>query len=101
MNKRFCAWAVGILSVGFLAGGAKAGHAWLQWRGPNFDGSSEAANLPETIDKNKPAWATQLPGVGNGTPVIVGDRIFVSCADPNSAKLLGICISLADGHILW
>ena len=101
MNKTFRAWALGMLSIGFLAGGARAGSDWMQWRGPNFDGSSDATNLPDTLDKDKPAWATQLPGVGNGTPVIAGDRIFVSCADPQSAKLLGVCISRAYGRILW
>ena len=50
----------------------------MQWRGPNFDGSSEATNLPDTIEKDKAVWTTKIPGVGNGSPVVAGDRIFVS-----------------------
>ncbi|HET6251450.1 MAG TPA: PQQ-binding-like beta-propeller repeat protein, partial [Tepidisphaeraceae bacterium] len=74
---------------------------WAQWRGPHFDGSSDAINLPDNIDKDKAAWKTQLPGVGSGTPVVFGDRIFLSTVDPQSSKLMGNCISRTDGKILW
>ncbi len=96
--------ALALIAAGLItsiAPSAHADHDWMQWRGPNFDGSSEAVNLPETLDKDKAAWVTQIPGIGNGSPVVAGDRVFVSCVDPQSAKLLGVCISRADGHILW
>lgn len=101
MKTTLYSWILAAAGIAIGAMPARGDHDWPQWRGPNFDGSSEAANLPETIDKDKPAWTTVLPGIGNGTPVIAGERIFVSCADPQSAKLLGICVSRADGHILW
>lgn len=41
-------------------------------------------------------WATELPERGNATPVIVGDRIFIT-AEPYTL----ICLSLSDGAILW
>ena len=100
MNLKIASW-VTVAGLALSAAAVRAGNDWPQWRGPNFNGSSEATNLPSTIEKDKAAWTTQLPGLGSGTPVITGDRIFVSCVDPKSAKLLGVCISLADGHIFW
>jgi outer membrane protein assembly factor BamB len=100
MNHKLASW-IAVAVFAQSASALRAGNDWPQWRGPHFNGSSDAVNLPGTIEKEKAAWTTQLPGLGSGTPVIVGDRIFVSCVNPNSAKLLGNCISLADGHTLW
>lgn len=88
-----------VLGSSQLARGAD--HDWPQWRGPNFNGSSEAANLPESIDRDKAAWTATLSGVGNGTPVIAGGRIFVSCVEEGSGKLMANAISSKDGKILW
>ena len=100
--KNLHAWVLAAVGFGLLTSvTARADHDWMQWRGPNFDGSSEATNLPDTIDKSKAAWTTQLPGIGNGTPVVAGDRVFIGCVDPQSTKLLGVCVSRTDGHILW
>ena len=41
-------------------------------------------------------WSTRLPTFSNASPLILGDRVFV-CAEPD--KL--ICLSLADGKMLW
>src|SRR5690348_8102322 len=46
-----------------LAPGSADGHDWPQWRGPHFDGSGEAANLPEKFDQNENLlWKQNLPG---------------------------------------
>src|SRR5256885_8165249 len=90
------------LVVILLVGMARAEHDWPQWRGPAFNGSSDATHLPDALDVNKNlAWQTRLPGVGSATPVLAGDRIFVSCWDEQSGKIVGACISRGDGHIVW
>lgn len=101
MKSTFLKLTMAVAGVGLFAGGARADHDWPQWRGPNFDGSSQATNLPDKIDKDKAAWTTHLPGSGNGTPVITGDRVFITVVDPQSSKLMGVCISRTDGRILW
>jgi outer membrane protein assembly factor BamB len=78
-----------------------AGTEWRHWRGPHFDGSSDAKNLPDKLDPDKPRWKTTMPGPGAGTPIVAGDRVFVSALDKASKKLLAICVSRADGKILW
>jgi len=42
------------------------------------------------------AWKVKLPGKSNGSPIVVGERIFV-VSDP--AEVL--CLNAADGTILW
>ncbi len=41
-------------------------------------------------------WATPLPSWSNSTPVVLGDRIFVT-SEPDEL----LCVSRADGKILW
>lgn len=74
---------------------------WPQWRGPNFDGSSAAAGLPDKLDPANAAWTTDLPGPSSGTPAVWGDRVFVSALEKESKKLLGMCVSRKDGKVLW
>ena len=75
---------------------------WQQWRGPNFNGSSPAKDLPAKFDDSTNLlWSTALPGPSAGTPVISGDRVFVSSLDGASKKLLAMCLSRTDGKILW
>jgi outer membrane protein assembly factor BamB len=55
---------------------------WLEWRGPNSNGTAQgSAPLTWADDKNI-AWKATIPGRGHSTPVIAGDRIFVTTAVP-------------------
>jgi outer membrane protein assembly factor BamB len=56
---------------------------WPQWRGPHFKGVSTTANPPVTWSETKNIlWKVPLPGRGNSTPVVWGDRLFVTSAVP-------------------
>jgi hypothetical protein len=46
-------------------------------------------------------WTTNLPGEGHGSPVIIGERIFLLCGDLYSAGRTVVCINSDDGKILW
>ena len=75
---------------------------WPQWRGPHLDGSSDAKDLPQSLDPQKDlAWKTSLSGGGSATPAIIGQRIFLSVHDRNTDKLLALCINRGDGKIIW
>src|SRR5258706_7315192 len=72
---------------------------WLQFRGPNSAGVSENHNLPVEFGPNKNVvWKTDLPA-GHSSPVLVGDRIFVTAVDKE--KLFTICLDRATGRINW
>jgi heme A synthase len=55
---------------------------WAQWRGPAFNGTSPAKNLPAEFGKDKNVlWTAKLPGPSNNTPIILGDRVFTTAVD--------------------
>ena len=92
---------------------SELGNDWPQFRGPGALGRSEAKGLPLTwSDKNGLAWKTTLPGPGASSPIIIGNRIFLTCftgfatssGEPGELTNLKrhlLCLDLADGKILW
>ena len=52
-------------------------------------------------DKNI-AWSRSIKGHGQSSPVIHGDRVFVtSCDGPNKETLVVACLQLSDGKVVW
>ncbi|MFT5467439.1 MAG: outer membrane protein assembly factor BamB [Verrucomicrobiales bacterium] len=85
----------------FLAQSAFAEPEWPRFRGPNGAGVVESADIPATWGDSDFLWKTDLPGVGHGSPVVAGDRIFVLCAELETSKRIAVCVSAKDGSILW
>src|SRR5438034_137080 len=63
-----------------LAGAALKAQDWTQFRGPGGLGVSSDKNMPAqwSDDKNL-IWKTKLPGRGASSPIIVGDKIYLTC----------------------
>jgi outer membrane protein assembly factor BamB len=74
---------------------------WSQWRGPEFNGSSPEKGLPAHWTKENVTWQLDLPGPSAGTPVIVGERIFVSTTDNRTKTLHALCVDRKSGKLLW
>jgi outer membrane protein assembly factor BamB len=54
---------------------------WSQWRGPDGQGVARDAGVPlEWSDGKNIAWKTPLPGRGHSSPIVWGDRIFLTTA---------------------
>jgi|GEM_PF-207066 len=92
-------WFPCVVLLGLTGGSLAQAEDWPQWRGPRLDGTSTETNLPEVWAKNKNVvWRTPLPGPAGSTPVIVGNRIFLTSArDPD---LLLLCLD-TSGKQLW
>src|SRR5688572_5180367 len=56
--------------------------AWPNWRGPTGDGVAAAGSDPpaEWSEARNVRWKVALPGLGNSTPVVVGQRLFLTTA---------------------
>jgi outer membrane protein assembly factor BamB len=81
---------------------AAAAADWPQWRGPAFNGSTAETGLPEKFSRTENVlWATPLPGPSGATPVVWGDRVFVSSVDEKTNRLLALCIDAATGSVVW
>ena len=75
---------------------------WPQWRGPHFNGSGDARELPvQWTETENVKWRIPLPGPDAATPIVWNDRIFISTRDEQSGELLAICVNRGDGSELW
>jgi outer membrane protein assembly factor BamB len=76
--------------------------SWPQWRGPNQDGSTTATGLPTQFSLTDGVkWSAPLPSSAASSPVVVGNKVFVSAIDVAAEKLLGIAIDAETGRELW
>lgn len=86
---------------------------WPRFRGPNGSGISQDAAAPPTEwnDSKNLKWKVVLPGPGSSSPIVVNDRVFITCwsgyAAPggsNSVRDLKrhlICLDRRNGSVLW
>jgi outer membrane protein assembly factor BamB len=98
---------------------------WPQWRGPLQTGVSLTADPPQTWDTDGTniRWKTPIPGRGHSTPIVWGDRIFLTTAIPigpalpprpstapgnhdndpvtHKQRFAAIAVSRQDGKVLW
>ena len=75
---------------------------WTAFRGPNGNGISTADNVPVRwgTDQNV-AWKVNVPGKSNGSPVVSGDRIFLTSAENDGKERHLHCFATADGSEVW
>jgi outer membrane protein assembly factor BamB len=72
---------------------------WLQFRGPNAAGVSDETGLPVSFGPGENVvWKIPVP-MGNSSPVIAGDRVFLTAFDKD--RLLTIAIHRETGKLLW
>jgi outer membrane protein assembly factor BamB len=92
-------WAVTILA---LTGTATA-EDWPGWRGPRGDGTSTETGLPTTWSATENVrWNYPLPGPGNSSPVVWGDRVFLTQAlDKPGTRRAVLCLDRTSGTLLW
>lgn len=75
---------------------------WSNWRGPLHNGSSPEKGIPEKFGKTENVkWSVPLPGASAATPVIWGDKVFVTAADKTAGKQYALCLDRKTGKELW
>jgi len=98
---------------------------WSSYRGPFSSGVLDNANLPDSFDPSTMAnirWKTEVPGLGLASPVVWGNRLFITTAVSQTDKkglkpgLYGdvtpvsdnsvhewkvLCYDKNDGKLLW
>jgi len=73
-----------------LAGSGARAENWPNWRGPASTGVSAEAGLPATwSDTTNVAWRTALSGAGVSSPVVWGERVFVTSQIGSGASAVG------------
>ncbi len=74
---------------------------WPRFRGPNGDGVAADKDIPVQWTDKDLAWKVELPGAGNSSPVIWGDRLFIQSASADGKERYLLCLSTADGQEVW
>ena len=100
---------------------------WHQWRGPENNGVSSTATPPlEWSESSNLRWKAEIEGKGTGTPIVVGDKVFITTAintgevDPSlpkpedqperifgikhpntSYEMVVLCFDRSSGKMLW
>jgi len=86
------------LALAALPLAASAGD-WPQFRGPDSTGTAPDVKLPL---QPKIDWSVPLPGRGLASPIVVGQKVFVTAASgPEQDRLHVFCFAAADGRKLW
>ncbi|GDY21285.1 serine/threonine protein kinase [Verrucomicrobiota bacterium] len=94
------------------ATGFTAAADWTQFHGPDGSGVSDAKGTPlNWSDSSGQVWKTDLPGPGASSPVVFGDRIFLTCytgfgpgingGNMDSLQRHLLCLDRATGKLLW
>jgi len=83
------------------AADAPAPGEWTRFRGPNGTGISTATGIPVKWTPGDYKWKVELPAIGHSSPVVWGDKVFVTCGDQQTARRIILCLKAADGSTLW
>lgn len=103
-----------VVAILLVMGAHQARGDWTRFRGPNGSGISlDKATMPVRWSSSANLkWKTKLPGAGVSSPIVVGDRVYVTCysgygldrrspGDQKDLKRHLVCIDRKTGKTLW
>lgn len=73
---------------------------WPSFRGPHASGVAVSATPPLSWDiasSRNVAWRTAIPGLGHSSPIVWGDRIFVTTAVSSAASAANVALGDSGG----
>jgi outer membrane protein assembly factor BamB len=93
--------ALALVPTVLLTATALAGN-WPRFRGPNGAGIADDKGIPIHWDEQRGIlWKVPLPGLGNSSPVVWGERLFVQTAGPGGKDRQLLCLDTRSGKLLW
>ena len=94
-----------ITVLGITGGWQKEGRSadWPAFRGPGGQGVAADTQAPTTWSADQHVlWKSVLPRPGNGSPIVVGERLFVTSAEDADGKQRSLyALDAANGRRLW
>ncbi|HEX8916764.1 MAG TPA: PQQ-binding-like beta-propeller repeat protein [Humisphaera sp.] len=100
MNRMLARAVAGLFA--FAPASAALAADWPGWRGAEANGVAASSDLPTEVGAGRNVrWHVALPGPGNGSPVILGDKVFVAQAVAEGNRRTLICLDRATGKQLW
>lgn len=85
-----------------LAASLARAENWPSWRGPRHDGTSLEQNAPtEWSATNNIVWKKSVPGEGHSSPIIWGNRLFLTAALKETQERVLLSFDRQTGDLLW
>jgi hypothetical protein len=114
-NDRSLANSVRVLALLLAAtmGMTVSASDWRQFRGPNGSGIAATDAQPATTwsDSQNVKWKVALPGPGSSSPIVAGERVFITCYSgygdgssgdtPEKLQRHLLCVERTAGKVLW
>jgi len=99
--KRKLKTGFAILSFGFFFVANALAQEWPRFRGLNGTGVSAAKGIPSKFDLSDANWRVALKGEGHSSPILWGDKIFVTGLDSKENLFHLQCLNANDGSEFW
>jgi outer membrane protein assembly factor BamB len=75
---------------------------WPQWRGPSAQGIARDAPYTDTWSPATPVqWKVPVAGRGNSSPIVWGNRLYLTTARDDGRRLSLLAFNRADGRVVW
>ncbi len=81
--------------------GAVPAQEWTRFRGSDGSGVSAATGFPDSFGEKDFAWKTALPGAGVSSPVLWGNKLFLTSETEEKGKRVVLAYDAASGRELW
>ncbi|QDT67880.1 outer membrane biogenesis protein BamB [Planctomycetes bacterium MalM25] len=95
-------FAAMVLCLQSIACVAQCDESWPQWRGPRRDGIAKGTAPPLRWSATENiVWSAATPGIGHSSPIVFGDRVFLTAGDPATRERLLLAFDRADGTPVW
>src|SRR5262245_41605810 len=89
-------------AVQMIADEGEAARYWARWRGPSGQGVVSTGGYTDTWSGTENVrWKTPIAGDGNSSPVVWGDRIFLTTSQENGTRLSLLALRRSDGARMW
>ena len=89
-------------AVRMVADEGEGARYWPRWRGPSGQGVVTGTGYVDTWSATQNvAWKTPVPGRGNSSPIVWGDRVFLTTAYEGGRRVSLLAYRRADGRLLW
>ena len=85
----------------FVAGLIRAEN-WPGWRGPSGDGVSAGEGIPTKWSSTENiAWKIAVPGEGHSSPIVWGDKVFLTSSLTEKNRRILLCLDRLSGQTVW
>ena len=101
-SVRLAAQGPAALTVEMIAESGEAARYWSRWRGPSGQGLVAGTGYPDRWSATQNVlWKSPVPGSGNSSPIVWGDRIYVATAYDNGQRVSLVAYRRSDGAKQW